>query len=212
MRTELQIKVCGMRHSNNIKEVAATRPQFMGFIFYPKSLRFVELPAQKEALSSVGGGIEKVAVFVNASVGYILQLCKTYRFNYVQLHGNELPNDCRALQREGIKVIKAFSITEDFNFELLVAYQTAVSYFLFDTPTTQYGGSGKKFNWQKLDDYKGKTAFFLSGGISPKDAEQIKQVNHPSLIGVDINSGFEQEPALKDAKAIQQFINKLQNT
>ena len=109
----------------------------------------------------------------------------------------------------GLKVIKAFSIGNEFPSEEVNRYEGVCNYFLFDTKTPQHGGSGRKFNWEILSQYKGNTPFLLSGGISPEDAESIRQFNHPKFIGIDINSKFETNPALKDAELVKIFINKL---
>ncbi|MBF4986149.1 phosphoribosylanthranilate isomerase, partial [Nonlabens mediterrranea] len=82
-------------------------------------------------------------------------------------------------------------------------------FFLFDTATPNYGGSGKKFNWSILDSYKGEVPFLLSGGISEKDADAIKELKHKMFLGVDLNSKFETEPGVKDIEMIKTFIEKL---
>jgi Phosphoribosylanthranilate isomerase len=88
-------------------------------------------------------------------------------------------------------------------------YRDCCDYFLFDTKTPAYGGSGKQYNWSILQDYNGVTPFFLSGGIGPNDAERILSFKHPGLLGIDINSRFEIKPALKDVRLISTFINQL---
>jgi phosphoribosylanthranilate isomerase len=108
-------------------------------------------------------------------------------------------------------VIKAFSVDRQFDFGKLNAYSGSCDYFLFDTKGRLPGGTGQKFNWQLLEKYKGDVPFFLSGGIGPDDIDDIGQFSHPQLFGIDINSGFEIEPALKDVEKIRKFIAKMQN-
>lgn len=98
---------------------------------------------------------------------------------------------------------------EGFNFASIAVFEGNVDYFLFDTKTKQHGGSGKKFNWQLLEKYTGNTPFFLSGGIGPDDVEEIKGINHPMLAGVDLNSGFEDEPGLKNIEKLKKFIEEI---
>jgi len=130
-------------------------------------------------------------------------------FKFVQLHGKEDPSVCRILKKNGLKVIKAFNLNKDFRFRILKDYESAVDYFLFDTKTRVHGGSGKKFDWDILEKYKESTPFFLSGGIKPDDASKIKQIDYPWLYGIDLNSGFEDEPGLKNVDLLKKFLDEL---
>lgn len=202
------IKICGMRDVDNIREVLTLSPDFMGFIFYPQSPRYVALP---EALRNVrfGQNAQKTGVFVNASKEEIMQKVELYDLQAVQLHGDESVELCSYLKDKGLIVLKAFQIHSAEDFKNTVVYNHEVDYFLFDTKTASYGGSGSKFDWKLLDAYQGDTPFFLSGGIAPEDACAIQQIKHPSFRGVDLNSRFEITPAIKDIKLLQQFINQL---
>jgi phosphoribosylanthranilate isomerase len=126
----------------------------------------------------------------------------------VQLHGDETSELCAELKPH-VKVMKAFQIQDDLDFKQLESYLSVVDYFLFDSPTANYGGSGKQFNWQLLKNYNYNIPFFLSGGISEDHIEEIKLLNIPQLIAIDINSKFETEPGLKNIEHIKQFISKL---
>jgi phosphoribosylanthranilate isomerase len=204
------IKVCGMRDSQNIQEVASLKPDFLGFIFYPKSPRYAAT-VDKAVLAALPSSIKKVGVFVNESVELMRQTAQEFGLDALQLHGVETPLQCLQLREEGYTILKAFSIAEEANFEIIEDYDDCCDYFLFDTKTPQHGGSGQKFDWILLENYKGTTPFFLSGGIDLDDAEAIKNINHPQFVGVDINSRFEIESALKDVGKITQFISKLAN-
>jgi phosphoribosylanthranilate isomerase len=110
-----------------------------------------------------------------------------------------------------LKIIKAFSVNEDFQFHKTKPFEGVADYFLFDTKTNLPGGSGEKFNWEILNRYNGDTPFLLSGGISPEDAEEIKKIDHPQLAGIDLNSGFEDEPGLKNIEKLNVFIEEIQS-
>lgn len=198
------IKVCGMRDGENIREIEEAGADWMGFIFFRRSPRYVEeLPAYLPAK------VKRVGVFVNESFGEIRETISRFGLDMVQLHGDEPPALCRELRKEGVEVIKSFSIGDTFSAESTAAYEGECHYFLFDTKTTFYGGSGRKFNWGILGDYRDKTPFLLSGGISPGDVEAIKAFSHPGCIGIDLNSGFEISPALKNVQLLQTFIDKV---
>ncbi|MDX1829023.1 MAG: phosphoribosylanthranilate isomerase [Lutibacter sp.] len=201
----MKIKVCGMRDAENIQSLLALKPDFIGFIFYNKSKRFVEGFPQVDFPK----GIKKVGVFVNENIDVILDKVKKYQLNVVQLHGNETPEYCAKLHYYKLEVIKAFSVDENFNFNSILAYENSCNYFLFDTKGTNYGGNGIKFNWEILQKYRGNVPFLLSGGISKNDVSEIQKIMHSAFEGVDINSGFEIEPALKNINEIKEFKENL---
>ncbi|WP_372946747.1 phosphoribosylanthranilate isomerase [Mariniphaga sp.] len=206
MIDNLKIKVCGMKFTANREAVEKLPVDFLGFIFYPKSKRFVGENTEPGLFQSAK---LKVAVFVDENAFEILGLAKNLGFEYVQLHGKENPKTCRLLKKQGLKVIKAFNLNEDFDFASINAYEKSVDYFLFDTKTDLPGGSGKKFNWKILEKYQVNVPFFLSGGIVPEDAEAIRKLQHPQLFGIDLNSGFEDEPGVKNVEKLKQFIAEI---
>jgi len=209
--SELKIKVCGMRYPENISGVVATMPDFIGFIFYPKSKRFVGMDQSIVVLDIFPQTVKKVGVFVNESQLNVIKICQEWNINIVQLHGQESPEYCKNIQDSGITVFKAFSVDEHFDFDKLKSYTTVCNYFLFDTKGILPGGSGLKFNWQLLENYKGDVPFFLSGGIGPEDVDAVVKLRHPMLFGIDINSGFEVSPAVKDVKRVKEFITKIRS-
>ncbi|MBI3519272.1 MAG: phosphoribosylanthranilate isomerase [Bacteroidetes bacterium] len=204
----MNLKVCGLKHQYNIEELIQLPIDYMGLIFYNKSPRFVDSNLSTDFVKKIPKSIKKVGVFVNEEYTSMLKRISDYDLDLVQLHGEESPEMCAEL-KPYVKVIKAFSINDDFDFSLIEKYQSCVDYFLFDTPTTNYGGSGKIFNWQLLKNYKGTTPFFLSGGINEDYIGKIKQLNIPQLISLDINSKFEIKPGVKNIDQIKQFILKL---
>lgn len=201
----MKIKVCGMRDAENISELVKLKPDFIGFIFYNKSKRFVVDFPQVNFLK----GVKKVGVFVNENTKTIIDKVKKHQLDFVQLHGHETPEYCSKLYHYKIKIIKAFSVDENFDFNSIKAYENSCNYFLFDTKGENYGGNGIKFKWEILQKYKGKIPFLLSGGISKNDVLEIQKIKHPAFEGVDINSGFEIKPALKNIDDIKEFKNNL---
>ncbi len=202
----MNIKVCGMKDIRNIKALTKLPVQMIGFIFYKKSPRYVgNLNAME--LEDLPSSIQRVGVFVNDTEEIILSKIQTYHLQYIQLHGNESPDFCKQLTTQNVKVIKAFPVAETKDLEKTKAYENTCDYFLFDTKTSQYGGSGKKFDWEILSSYSSPTPFILSGGIGLEDSEIIRQINHLSLFAIDLNSQFEIEPGLKDIQKLKQFIS-----
>ena len=195
-----------MKFTQNRERVEKLDIDLLGYIFYAPSKRFVgENPEQGLFVSEK----PKVGVFVNENAFEILSLAKNFGFEYVQLHGKENPKTCAMIKKQGLKIIKAFSVDNDFKFETTQPFEKVVDYFLFDTKTVLHGGSGVKFNWDVLKNYAGHKPFFLSGGIAPDDAKNILKLEHQKLTGVDINSGFEDEPGLKNIEKLKQFIAEI---
>ena len=205
----MKIKVCGLRDHENIEAVTALNPDFMGFIFYKSSPRFVG-DISVEVLNTIPSTIIKTAVFVNEDMEHINTIINKYKFDAIQLHGKEGPEVCAEFKGQ-VKVIKAFGIDEDFNFEDLVAYVDHVDYFLFDTKTSIHGGSGETFDWSILNNYKLDTPFFLSGGLSLENLESVNDIDHSQFYGVDLNSRFEISPGLKNIEKLQIAFEMLKN-
>jgi phosphoribosylanthranilate isomerase len=190
----MKLKVCGLNNRENILEVLECKPDYIGFIFYEKSPRFVgELNANSVKWIS---SAKKVGVFVNESENIILDCVSAFGLDHIQLHGNESPEFCASLGKQ-ISIIKAFQINDDFDFTILNSYQDVCDYFLFDSKSEQFGGSGKTFNHDKLAEYKLEKPYFLSGGLSLENIKEVKEA-----YCLDVNSQFEISTGIKD-------INKL---
>lgn len=208
-----------MRAPENILAIAQLPIDFIGFILYPNSPRFVGkkgLPQWLEKHEDELDGIARVGVFVNAEVDQILNAVHDFRLDYVQLHGDESPEYCRELQTywtissmRSAQIIKAFRVDENFDFAKTQAYERLCTYFLFDTKAEAFGGTGKRFNWSVLEKYMGMTPYLLSGGIDETMADEIRQLNFKQLEGVDINSRFEEEPGIKDVGKVEKFVKEL---
>lgn len=215
----MKIKVCGLRVEENINALKQLPIDFFGFIFYESSRRYVGKKNKLSALlsdKSWSSAIQKVGVFVDAEIEEVLHYVHDYHLNYVQLHGNESPEYCMELNQiwnfsslQKAKIIKAFAIGDATDFSVVNTYQTHCQLFIFDTKGEMPGGNGVTFDWSLLKHYQGITPFLLSGGIDKNAVEAIHQLQIPQLVGVDINSKFEIEPALKDVNKIASFIHQL---
>lgn len=190
-----------MRDAENIRAVELLGVDWMGFIFYPSSKRYVDQLPEYLPKSA-----KRVGVFVNESVENVLSKIELFQLDIVQLHGHESPAYCKQLAQHNMQVIKAFGIADSFPSEKIAKYEGCCDYFLFDTQTVAYGGSGRKFDWDILQNYQGNIPFLLSGGIGFDDLQAIQKFSHPMCIGIDINSKFEFSPAKKNIQSIQQFI------
>jgi len=202
----MKIKICGLR--DNFLEVAALKPDFLGLIFYEKSPRFVPQNVDNQ-LKQKTFGSQKVGVFVNESEDKILKIIKEFNLDFVQLHGNETPDFCEKI-REKIPVIKAFGVSSKEDLYAAQKYYQSVDYLLFDTKTSGFGGSGRKFDWSILNEEKIQKPFLLSGGIDLDVLDEIKTLKIKNLVGVDLNSRFEISPTLKDIEKLQKAIKILQ--
>ena len=191
---------------HNIAELIQVQPNFIGFIFHDKSPRNIVEKTQVEIPSAV----KKVGVFVNKEIEFLLEKTNQFRLDFVQLHGNESSSFCEEVKSKNLKVIKAFNISKEFDFNQLVSYESSCDYFLFDAFGKNAGGNGITFNWELLNNYKGAVPFLVSGGINETMVNNIKEIHHPQFVGVDVNSGFELEPALKNIEKIKLFKDELQ--
>jgi len=203
----MKIKICGLRDEDNITAVAALAPDYMGFICYEPSPRYVK-DIGVGVLANLPSSMYKTAVFVDESAEKINRLIDTLGFNAIQLHGSESPDFANSF-RDKVTVFKAFGLNADFDFEQLNNYANNVDYFLFDTKTHMHGGSGKTFDWSMLDKYKLNVPFFLSGGLSLDNLAEVNTINHPQFYGVDLNSKFETSPGIKDIDKLKKAFNML---
>jgi phosphoribosylanthranilate isomerase len=205
----MKFKVCGLKNEENILQVLESKPDYIGFIFYEKSPRYVGNELTVEFAQSITTA-KKVGVFVNESEVTILDIASRYGLDYVQLHGNETAVFCNEIQKS-IPVIKAFQVDDDFDFSILNEYKNGCTYFLFDSKSKHFGGSGETFNWKKLEQYKLKKPFFLSGGIDLENIDEVLKLKFSNLIAIDVNSCFETEAGIKDIEKVKTLSNKIKN-
>jgi phosphoribosylanthranilate isomerase len=202
-----------MTTARQVQQLEELGVEFAGFIFYPKSPRYVFQSMPANEIKRIKGKINKVGVFVNANVNEVLKTVDECGLYLVQLHGDESPRTCEEIANY-VSVIKAFRISDDDNIEWKIReYYDAVDLFMFDTEGAGYGGMGKKFNWELLKEQNIRKPYFLSGGITPEDAEKLKAFQQQpaarDLFAVDINSKFEIMPGVKDMKKVKGFVESL---
>ena len=205
----MKLKICGMRDEENIRQVAACSPDFMGFIFYPGSPRYVS--NDFKIPSDFSNSVERVGVFVAESTDSMVKLAKLHKLSFIQLHGGEPAAQCKELKQQGFGVIKVFSMADAFDFQVLKNFVPVVDYFLFDTKSIMHGGSGKTFDWSLLNRYTEDVPFFLSGGLTLQNVDSALNLENKKLAGLDINSGLELKPGLKDVSRVRDLIVKLKD-
>ena len=210
-----------MRDADNIRDISALGVDMIGLIFYPPSPRYVQQFSSGAGIipdyaPDMGKTPLRVGVFVDDMPQNIVTRVYNYKLDYIQLHGNEPRETLENLRatidpdiNPNIKIIKAISVSSAEDIKKYKEYVGAADLFLFDTKCKTVGGSGEQFDWQVLQAYDGDVPFLLSGGIRPDDAERIKNFHHPKCIGIDLNSKFEIEPALKDVEKLKQFLVKV---
>ncbi len=205
----MRIKVCGMREPENLRQLLELQPDYVGFIFHEASPRFVGETLDPEVLKEIPRSVKKVGVFVNASIDQIGKTVRRYGLDYAQLHGEESPDFCRNLQFKGVNIIKAFPIDDAFNFTKLNNFKPHCDFFLFDAKGVQRGGNGEVFDWTLLNRYDNEKPFFLAGGISLDNVEELTALAGLRLHAIDINSKFETAPGLKDIEKIRLLVEKV---
>ena len=196
-----------MREAENIREVEALGIDMMGFIFWPKSSRYVS-----QRPDYLPKHVKRVGVFVDEAPEQVKRLAIDYGLDYIQLHGHETPEVISYLRTPALPhpwILKAFNISTAEDLLQTQPYEGLVDGFLFDAKGKSVGGNGEKFNWDVLDAYQGNTSFLLSGGIGPDDVERVHAFHHPMCIGIDLNSRFELSPGLKDIAKLKEFIYNL---
>ena len=202
----MKFKICGMSDFNNTKDVSELNPDYMGFIFWEKSLRFINNPTPK-----LTNDIKKTGVFVDQSIDFIKIKIDEHNLQAVQLHGKETPNYCESANDLGVEIIKAFSVDDDFNFEKLESYEEYCDFYLFDAKGKLPGGNGFSFDWKILKNYFFKKPFFLSGGIGLENIKEIHEILKTNLpiYAIDVNSKFESVPGTKKIEELTRFKREL---
>ena len=222
----MKVKVCGITSLDQLYELPELGVDYAGFIFYPPSPRHVlKAGLTGNEVKKAKIKLYKVGVFVDASYEEVMKRIEEFGLDMVQLHGRETPYECQKIVAN-IDVIKAFRFSEnDHVIWTIKDYYADSDMFLFDTGVpvskeerenkTLYGGTGRKFNWNRLKGLHVQKPFFLSGGIEPTDAQTVKEFMKDSvakdMIAVDINSRFETKPGIKDMDKVKHFINELKS-
>lgn len=199
-----------MREEQNILHVAALQPDYLGFIFYEKSPRYVGVDFKIPR--NIPASIKRVGVFVDADTRDMLSAASRHALGYVQLHGNESVEQCRELRDHNLKIIKVFNVDDETDFSLTIPYTEVVDFFLFDTKGKYHGGNARTFDWSLLKKYSHQVPFFLSGGLNAENISGIRELDGMNLHALDMNSGVEIEPALKDPERIKALKRTLDET
>jgi phosphoribosylanthranilate isomerase len=204
----IRLKVCGMRDEENLQQLIQVGPDYIGFIFYSKSKRYV---GEDDAVSFIKPlPVQKVGVFVNEENSEVLRRAKALDLQIIQLHGDESPDQADELKSHGLKVIKVFSVSDTLPVNELARFKKSADYFLLDTKTEGYGGSGVRFDWSVLREYDNEVPLFLSGGIGEEHLPEIAELSRSlNIHAIDVNSRFEVSPALKNIDSISLFAQKL---
>ena len=204
----MKFKVCGLFNEENIYKVAELNPDYIGHIFWEKSVRYL-----KDASPKLKKEIKKTGIFFNSKIDDVFNRINEHNLACVQLHGAESPLYCKNIIDRGTQVIKSFRIDDDFDFSVLKNYENYCDLFLFDSKSELPGGTGESFNWENLKKYKLKKEFFISGGIGPHSIDSLFNVLKTGLpvYGIDVNSKFEDDNHLKKIDELKTFIETIKN-
>ena len=206
----MKIKICGLKYRANLKEIAILKPDMLGFIFDDKSPRCMTGTLIPKDLLSMSDKVEKVGVFMNQPIDYVLRQSERFGLDAIQFQGNETPHDLHMVKSKDLKTIKAIKPELANSQETLASFEPVVDYFLFKTPSTQHSGTGETFEWPELADYKSSKPFIISGGLGLgnwKGALDLK----PKPAVLDVNSRFESTPGLKDLGKVSEFLSQVRS-
>ena len=205
----MKLKVCGMKYLENMKAVIKLSPDFLGFIFYSGSPRCMAGTLKPDDVACIPSHIKKAGVFVDETISAILDNVHRYELDLVQLHGQESPEFCKKIKKAGPGVIKVFHIGDAMDWRTLDDYTDHVDYFLFDTKSKNYGGTGKSFNWEVLKSYDADIPYFLSGGVGLDNIGMIREMAIKQPFALDVNSRFEVAPGNKNIEQLTRLTEQL---
>ena len=196
----MKIKICGITNKEDALAAESFGADAVGFIFYNKSKRYVAPEQAEHIIKTLSLFTTKVGVFVNETFEIINKISKQTGINVVQLHGDEYPDIIKSIL---LPVIKAFRVDDNFDYNNLNQYQE-YSILLDAYSENDYGGTGNKFNWEKIP-FEIKHKIILAGGISSDNIEFIYKNINPAAI--DLSSSLEITPGKKDKKKMEKFFN-----
>ena len=206
----MQFKVCGITSIEAANAIANAGASYIGFIFYPSSKRYALSSLSLEEIAAFKpANAKKVGVFVNESVENVLDTARKAGLDMIQLHGDEDASYCATIQA-AFPVIKVFRVSK--NVPDFALFEKVASYYLFDTDSVLYGGTGQHFNWELIKKTRFNKPFFLSGGIGINDVQGIQVLKAATagkdLVALDLNSKFEISPGIKNIELIKTFIDE----
>lgn len=210
MDNQTKVKICGITNLEDARFASGALVDYLGFIFTEKSKRYID-PEKAGAIINWVEGPEKVGVFMNQPLDDVNLLAKFSGIDYVQLHGQETVEYCQLIEKPIIKVVHVSETSSREELEMKVAlYSEVAEFLLFDTQNNgEYGGTGKTFDWSLLKDIAGEKPFFLAGGLNPDNVYEAIDLVQP--YAVDVNSGVEEEPGLKDFEKIERLMANLKS-
>jgi len=206
----MQFKVCGITSIEAANAIANAGANYIGFIFYPSSKRYALTSLSLNDIAAFKpANAQKVGVFVNETTEKVIDIATKAGLDMIQLHGDEDASYCATIQA-AFPVIKVFRVSK--NVPDFALFENVASYYLFDTDSALYGGTGQHFNWEIIKKTRFNKPFFLSGGIGMNDVQGIQVLKAATagkdLVAVDLNSKFETSPGIKNIELIKTFIDE----
>ncbi|MEI6437651.1 MAG: phosphoribosylanthranilate isomerase [Candidatus Omnitrophota bacterium] len=201
----VRVKICGITRLEDAKAAIKAGADALGFVFYKKSPRYISASKALKIIEELPPFVSKVGVFVNDRTGAIRDIAGFCSLDAVQLHGDEDNHFCHRLKRYGLKIIKGFQVKADFNIATVGGYR--VDGHLFDAHTEgQYGGTGKVFAWDIIQGLHTPVPRIISGGLTAENVVDAIVALKP--YAVDVSSGVEVSPGIKDHKKMAEFIRR----
>jgi phosphoribosylanthranilate isomerase len=198
----MKIKICGLTNPQNAREVALLGIDAIGLVFYPKSPRFVDNKTADDIILNLPPFVNSVGLFVNEHSATIDSVLASVAIDTLQFHGSESRVEC---EQYGMPYIKSVAVDENTNLEQLADEYYNANALLLDTPSSEFGGTGKSFDWSLIDTIE--KPIILAGGLRPANiAVAIQQVNP---YAVDVSSGVESAKGIKDVEKVRQFLSQI---
>jgi len=203
-----EVKICGLTDAESIDAAIEAGAEYLGFVFFAKSPRAVT-PAQAAELTQFIEGVQKVGLFVDPDDALLNEVVTQVRLDLLQFHGSESPERLAEVRLEyGVPVMKVIPVAEAADLKAAEPYLDVVDYLLFDAKPPKGadlpGGNAISFDWSILKGYKAPVPWMLAGGLTPANvAQAVKATGAPI---VDVSSGVESAPGIKDADKIRAFV------
>ena len=203
------VKICGLSTEETLDAALDAGAEMVGFVFFPKSPRFIAPARARELAERVRGRAEIVALTVNLAEDDLAAIVETVRPDWLQLHGSETPDEVAAVQKRfGLGVLKAIGVSGAGDLPNILAHAGIADRLLLDAKPPQGsalpGGNGVAFDWGVLDTLDASLPYMLSGGLDPDNVAEA--LSHTSAMGVDVSSGVESAPGIKDPERIRAFL------
>ncbi len=202
----MKVKLCGFTEIASVQTAIAQKCDFIGFIFYDKSPRYITLENAAEISKNIPANIARVAVVVDANFEFLTEIAQKFAPDFFQFHGNESSDFLKKSRQKfpQIKIIKAFRIEGESDLAQVKNFEDCADSFLFDGKNA---GSGKKFDWKILQNFHSKKDWFLSGGLNVQNIEEALKITGATT--VDISSGIEKIRGQKSPELIEEFMRKI---